>query len=932
MKLTEVIKSVIADNGALKPLEIAHIINKEKLYIKSDGENITIALINSKINTNPDIFKMEDGLVELIVSYNSESTESAILNEPKIIYISDEDSYDLEGMFKKMVEILWENNFKGTSELHIASLYFFSILPITSPQLVHGLEYLNFDKIYELPKKQRVIAYLKQLEILNKFNRLKNIFSKVLSEKDYIISSEETFNKLFYLINAFEVTLLKDLYLAKWLNNFIEIFSYSNYDRSLYTTPSRVRSIITSLISNLKFDSVYDPAAGYGNLIVDILQLTGPKMVWCEEINNRIFPVLRMNLLVNNSQKTYFSEGDSLKSGLVEKGTIDLIISDLPWGPVAKSIISTNKSLQPNPEGTLEGIFIQDGIHKLKKTGIAFFIVPYGFLFSSKTLKLRQKLITEDLLETVIALPSKYNQPYSNIRTAIIFINKNKNHSRKKNILLIDLKHEFDSLVNLPDKELLKSTFYDWNTVKDYSKVVDSETILNENYELLPVKYLQPKIDIPLRTGENLQVLGKIINNYPGRRFDWYNLRETIPYIKVSNLSENFEDFFLDVSRGELTGVKNRKGTFIDTSVLLVCRVGEKLKPQFFKYENTPLVINSNILAFTVDTEKIDIEYLILELRSRYFSDQLNQIRRLSGIPNFSKNEFFNLFIRLTEKKNDQLIKVREQKEIYLNELEIEHKLKKEKISGKQRQFDLVSTIKHNLSQKLATLTNDLDFVSQSIKKTGQTTISLNEPLNKFTEESLTVILERMNSTVNNAKETLNKTEQYIRVANNENALVKINLIHFIENILIPSYKNYSNFTIFVHYSEDTKKDAFISGTDFYLSELFGNFIQNAIDHGFIDDEKKYEILFHFNIDKQSGTINILISNTGLALPEGFSLDLFKKFGEKVGETSGTGIGGAVIWKILEILGGNIQIPESNSLSMSRYNVKFEIILPMIEL
>ena len=931
MKLTGVIKSVLADKGPLKPLEITSIINKGKLYVKKDGNNITVALVNSRVSTNPDIFKIENAFVDLIFSYKPETSVPSIVNEPENIYISDEDSTDFDVMFRKMVEILSENDFKGTTELHIATLYFFSILPITSPHLVNGLEYIDFTRIYELPKKQRVNAYLKQLEILNKSSKLRNVFSLVLSEKDYVIHSENLFNTLFYLIYTFEVTIWRNPYLAKWLNTFIEVFAFSNYDRRVYTTPSRVRTIISSLVSNLKFSSIYDPTAGYGSLIVDILQLTGSKEVWCEEINNRIFPILRMNLLVNNTHTTFFSEGDSLKSGFVKRGTIDLITSDLPWGTNSESVKTANNGIQVEHGSTLEGIFIKDSIQKLKKTGTGFFIVPYSFLFSHKTLKLRQNLFEDDLLETVIALPPRYHQPFSNIRTAVVYLNKNKSQVRKNRTLFIDLKDDSKEKPDMPDAELLKSTFHHWKAVNEYSIVVENSAILKENYDLLPGKFLQPKIDIPLRTGEVLYLLENILKSYPGKRFDWDKSNETFPFFRISNMSENFEDVFLEISRGELTGKKNNKGTLIDRPVLLVCRIGEKLKPQFFKYEGNPLIINPNILAFTVDTEKINEEYLILELRSRYFSDQLNQIRRLSGIPNFSKNDFLKLSIRLAD-KSDQEIKVKEQNNIYLNELEIEHKLKREKIAGKQRQFDIVSTIKHNLSQKLATLSNDLDFITQSIQQSGQTTISLNEPLNRFTEESLTVILERMSSTVNNSKETLNRTEQYIRVSNSENELIKINLIHFIENNLIPSFKNYSNFLISVHCSEDARKEALISGTDFYLHELFGNFIQNAIDHGFIDEDKKYEILFHFSIDSQSGTVNILISNTRLPLPEGFSLDLFKKFGEKAGETSGTGIGGAVIWKILEILGGNIQIPKSNSLSMSRYNVNFEIILPLAEL
>jgi type I restriction enzyme M protein len=445
----------------------------------------------------------------------------------------------------------------------------------------------------------------------------------------------------------------------------------------------------------------------------------------------------------------------------------------------------------------------------------------------------------------------------------------------------------------------------------------------------MPSRYLQDALNLPLRTGESLVRLSEILSDFKGKNYRWNSGDTVLPFLKVGSLSNSFEDAYVSMAQGELSGRSNQKGTLINESVLLVSRVGDKLKPQYFQFKETPVVINPNILAFTLDQDKIGIEYLILELKSKFFTDQLNGIKRYIGIPNFSRVELKKLFIRLPAKKKDQEIKVKEQKEIYLGELEAQLKLKKEKLIGNQSQFDLVSTIKHNLSQKLAVLNNDIDYIRQTFQNSDNESINIHKPLNDLTDESVMEIITRMGQMVDDSKDTLLKTENYIRIANTENRSEKINLIEFLEKKIIPKYVGNASFRISVVYSEDDKSLAVVSGSSFLLSELFTNFIQNAINHGFVDDTRVYEICFHVTADLKSELIRILISNDGYQLPDDFTIETLLKFGERSGETSGTGIGGAVIGKILDILGGEVHIPPHTELSHSRYLVNFEVNLPL---
>ncbi|HPR72975.1 MAG TPA: N-6 DNA methylase [Bacteroidales bacterium] len=925
MTLHEAIKYTIHEIGPAGFPVITAFINGNGLYNRADNKPAPVNQVKKKVFANPDLFKVLNNIVHLHEDSNIKE-DLLTLNEPDLVFVPEKDKGELTNMFQQMLDILWESGFKGSPEHHIAALYFFAIIPVVFEKTDFRFNFEEFNKIYKPGEINIINKYLDQLSSLNRQKPLTDIFSLVLNEKKFIVDSLEAYHKLFYLINTYEVTIWKDPYIGGWLTDFISAYSNSDFKGRMYSTPSEIRTILTVLVSTLRFKRLYDPAAGTGSLIAEICRKASPEEIYCQEKNKNIFSLLRMNILSNYSGKTYFSNRDSLKSDFIGPGDAELIVSDLPWD-IKKIIKSPGKGMAGSgTEIYTDSLFIEDTLKRLSEKGIAVLNTSFNFLIEQATVKIRKKLIDNDILDTVIAVPSGFYKPFSNLRSAIIVLTKNKTPDKKNKTLFIDLS-DLITDKEFPDK--LKGIFHNWIEMPEKSAISDSKRISEEGYSFIPSKYLVNVLNIPLRTGESLVSLNSVIEDFRGTNYKWNKNEPPVPFIKVGSLNDSIEEPFLDMNRTELTGSGNPRGTLVSGSALLLSRVGDKLKPQYFNYMGTSVVVNPNILIFSFDTKKIDPEYLVLELKSKYFNDQLQGIRHFSGIPNFSKRDFLKLYIRLPELIKDQKIKVKEQKEVYLGEFEAELKLKKEKLIGKQTQFDLVSTIKHNLSQKLSILSNDLDFLTESLQRSESGIITINKPLNDLTTESILEITRRMTSMINDSKNTLTRTETYIMIVDSENSKKSINIFDFLENDIKPLYKNFQSFSIKIECKPEIKKELIVCINPFHLKELFTNLIQNAIDHGFVDDAITYEIRFLLMIDNKTSKARILVSNNGYPMPGNFSIDTLLKFGEKSGESGGTGIGGAVIGKILELAGGEIRIPGKNELSLSKYIVNFEICLPL---
>ena len=211
-----------------------------------------------------------------------------------------------------------------------------------------------------------------------------------------------------------------------------------------FRTPRHIGKMMVELADIQPNDIICDPACGTaGFLICAIMYLKEkhPDMFMNEQLKNHFnkdmffgydfdYSMLRiasMNMMSHGHKNPNIDYQDSLSedySGL--KDICTCVLANPPFsgsvndGNIAKNIIS-----EVNTKKT-ELLFLALMIRILKTGGRACVIVPDGVLFGTSNAHkaIRKKIIDEQQLVAVIAMPSGVFKPYAGVSTAVLLFNK----------------------------------------------------------------------------------------------------------------------------------------------------------------------------------------------------------------------------------------------------------------------------------------------------------------------------------------------------------------------------------------------------------------------------------------------------------------------------------------------------------------------------
>lgn len=131
------------------------------------------------------------------------------------------------------------------------------------------------------------------------------------------------------------------------------------------------------------------------------------------------------NLLLHGIENPQIYHGNSLTKDVLdytEEDKFDRILMNPPYGGSEKKEVQNHF---PNNLASSEtaDLFIAVIMYRLKKNGKAAVILPDGFLFGTDGAKLalKQKLLSEFNLHTIIRMPQSVFSPYTSITTNILF-------------------------------------------------------------------------------------------------------------------------------------------------------------------------------------------------------------------------------------------------------------------------------------------------------------------------------------------------------------------------------------------------------------------------------------------------------------------------------------------------------------------------------
>lgn len=207
-----------------------------------------------------------------------------------------------------------------------------------------------------------------------------------------------------------------------------------------FFTPRAVTSFMVRMIKPQLGQSIADFACGTGGFLTCALKYLEPQVNSVEDrekFNNSVFGIEKKalphllcvtNLLLHDIDEPTIIHGNSLDKNVREykdKDRFDIILMNPPYGGNEKDGVKINFPVELRSSETAD-LFISVIMYRLKKDGKAGIILPDGFLFGTDNAKvaIKEKLLKEFNLHTVIRLPHSVFAPYTSITTNILFFNK----------------------------------------------------------------------------------------------------------------------------------------------------------------------------------------------------------------------------------------------------------------------------------------------------------------------------------------------------------------------------------------------------------------------------------------------------------------------------------------------------------------------------
>lgn len=322
------------------------------------------------------------------------------------------------------------------------------------------------------------------------------------------------------------------------LDQCLRDLSADQADGSHYFTPGDMARLMVGAAVPRDGHRVLDPVCGSGGLLVEshryVRERVGlnPAMsLQGKEQHAHTSQVARMNFAVRGITAHVFPPGDSLAEP--EPEPHDIVLANLPfnqrdWAPEDKTEQGANRSTPPLPvdprwpeeppsRGSANSAWIQHIAHALAPAGRGVFLMADSVANSRQpvTRRLRERLLRDDLVECVIALPPRVFG-HSKAPACLWVLNRDKSArpgwgvlDRRRQVLFVNARRAFEPVPEsrarrLGDKNtaLILTTLAAWrglsengaaaspyNDAAGWSRSCSTEEIADRESSLMPTSY-----------------------------------------------------------------------------------------------------------------------------------------------------------------------------------------------------------------------------------------------------------------------------------------------------------------------------------------------------------------------------------------------------------------------------------------------------------
>lgn len=216
----------------------------------------------------------------------------------------------------------------------------------------------------------------------------------------------------------------------------------SQGDAGQFRTPRHIIDFIVDVINPSKTDTILDPACGtagflisaYKHIIKQAINAKKPltpaqhqklmENIVGYDISPDMVKLASVNLFLHQFPQPKIYEYDTLSSEERWNDKFDIILANPPFMTPKGGIQPHNKfGVKAN---RAEVLFVDYMMEHLNLKGKAGFVVPEGIIFQSATAykALRKMMVEDNYLYAVVSLPSGVFNPYSGVKTSILFFDR----------------------------------------------------------------------------------------------------------------------------------------------------------------------------------------------------------------------------------------------------------------------------------------------------------------------------------------------------------------------------------------------------------------------------------------------------------------------------------------------------------------------------
>lgn len=206
-----------------------------------------------------------------------------------------------------------------------------------------------------------------------------------------------------------------------------------------FYTPRAITQFLTEMVNPLIGEKVLDPASGTGGFLtraIEHLKLQVRNTEERQSIQQNVrgweykplpFLLATTNLILHDIEVPNITFRDALEqplSAYTERDRVNVILANPPFGGI---VANNNETNFPQNFRTKESadLFLILMIHLLKMGGRAGIVLPDGSLTGEGVKqRVRERLLTECNLHTIIRLPNSVFQPYATVATNLLFFTK----------------------------------------------------------------------------------------------------------------------------------------------------------------------------------------------------------------------------------------------------------------------------------------------------------------------------------------------------------------------------------------------------------------------------------------------------------------------------------------------------------------------------